>query len=182
MLTREFLREFRRKCELNWSNRTLRPGVFGFQIQRGTRWNPGLSDSEIAEYERTVGFQFSEDLRTFLLEMNGTDLPSVNIFGSSGLPQATSVGVYSFPNDIDFVKSRMEDVRLWRSQIAADLAQQNFDLPDSANLLPIYGHRYVLCTAGADSTLVLSILAQEQPDAIVYANSLQEYLEKEFME
>lgn len=181
MLTREFLREFRRKCELHWSKKALRSNVYGFQIQAGTRWNPGLSEEEISEYQRVLGFCFPDDFKTMLREMNGTDLPTVNIFGSSGLPTTTSVGVYSFPDDLDFVKKRIEDVLLYRREIAADLAEQDFELPVSANLLPIYGHRYVLCTSSSDLSIVLSILAQEEPDAIVYADSLQEYLEKEFL-
>ena len=176
MLTREFLREFRRKCELNWSTRTLQLGS-----KIGSHWNPGLSESEIADYERTVGFHLPEDIKAMLREMNGSGPFTGYVYGHNGPERVSFVGVYSFPKDLGVIQIRIEDVRLWRSQIAADLAQQNFDLPDSANLLPIYGHRYVLCTAAVDSSLVLSILAQEQPDAIVYANSLQEYLEKEFL-
>jgi len=180
VLTREFLREFRRECEARWSEKALRPEIYGFQIQRGTRWNNGLSESDITVYERTLGFLFPSDFKAMLREINGTDLPTVNIYGSSGRPTASSVGVYSFPKDLEHINRRIEDVRQYRTQIAADLAEQNFDLPESANLLPIYKHRYVLCTSAANSSIVLSIMAAE-PDAIVYADSLQEYLEKEFL-
>jgi hypothetical protein len=180
VLTREFLKEFRRKCELSWSRSALRPEIYGFQFQAGTRWSPGLSESEIAEYERAIGFRCPEDFKTMLREMNGTDLPTVNIFGSSGHPRMTSVGVYSFPRDLDFVRSRIEDVRQCRPQIRADLAEQNFELLESAKLVADFQTSVRSLHSCRKLQRVLSILAQE-PDAIVYADSLQEYLVKEFL-
>jgi hypothetical protein len=60
------------------------------------------------------------------------------------------------------------------------------------DLVPIYIHRYVMCTRDLESSFVLSIftdLARQTPeggyepseDAIVYGNSLKEYLEREFL-
>ena len=112
--------------------------------------------------------------------MNGTDLATVNIYGSCGEPRRESVGVYSYPRDIEIVKKRIEDIRLNRTEIAADLAEQEFELPAEAVLVPIVFHRYVVCTAELDSSVVLSIVV-DATDAIVYGNSLREYLENEFL-
>jgi len=47
-------------------------------------------------------------------------------------------------------------------------------------LVPIYGHRYIVCTSNLNSSIVLSIVLIDT-DAIVYGNSLREYLHKEFL-
>jgi len=78
------------------------------------------------------------------------------------------------------VKARIDDIHPSRAEIAADLAAQGFDLPSEASLVPIFGHRYVVCTGDLNSSVVLSIVVNEV-DAIVYGSSLQEYLEKEFL-
>ena len=69
-------------------------------------------------------------------ELNGTDLPTLNLYGSSGEPHRKSVGVYSYPRDIEIVKQRIEETHANRAEIAADLAGQGFELPVEATLVP----------------------------------------------
>jgi hypothetical protein len=66
MLTGDFLAEFKRATETRWSEQPIDPTLYGFQFQRGTRWNPGLSDKEIAEAEDALVLVFPQDFRTFL--------------------------------------------------------------------------------------------------------------------
>jgi hypothetical protein len=180
LLSRNFLAEFRRATEERWSQRSINPTISGFQFQPGTRWNPGLSDDKIAEYETVLEVRFPNDFRAFLGAMNGTDLPTLNIYASCGEPPRKSVGVYSYPRDLGTVKLRIEDVRESRDEIATDLREQGFDLPPEAALVPIYLHRYVVCTSDLNLSVVLSVVVHST-DAIVYGNSLQEYLEREFL-
>lgn len=180
MLTADFLMEFKRATEAKWREKSIDPTLHGFQFQRGTRWNEGLSAEMVSEYEIVLRAQFPHDFRAFLREMNGTGLATVNVYGSSGEPPLESVGVYSYPRDIETVKAHIEHIRASRAEIAADLAGQGFDLPAGASLVPIFVHRYVVCTADLNSSVVLSIAVNEV-DAIVYGSSLQEYLESEFL-
>ena len=180
MLSRDFLLEFKKTTELNWSQQSINPAVYGFQFQRGTRWNPGLSNAEIAEYENVLGVQFPLDFRAFLEVMNGTDIPTLNVYGYCGESHRTAVGVYSYPRDLKLLEQRMEDVRESRNEIAADLREQGFALSAQAGLAPIFGNRYVVCTSNPNCSVVLSIVVHDV-DAIVYGNSLQEYLEREFL-
>lgn len=180
MLTADFLMEFKRATEVKCREKSIDPTLYGFQFQRGTRWNEGLSAEMVSEYEIVLRVQFPHDFRKFLREMNGTDLATVNVYGSSGEPPLESVGGYSYPRDIETVKACIEHIRASRAEIAADLAGQGFDLPSEANLVPIFAHRYVVCTADLNSSVVLSIVVNEV-DAIVYGSSLQEYLETEFL-
>ena len=180
MLSSDFLAEFKRATEAKWSKESIDPTLYGFQFRRGTRWNAGLSDEQVTEYEGVLRVRFPHDFRTFLCEMNGTDLATLNVYGSSGEPPRDSVGVYSYPGDIEIVKARIECIRTSRAEIAADLAGQGFELPAEARLVPVFIHRYVVCTSDLNSSVVLSIVVNST-DAIVYGNSLREYLEKEFL-
>lgn len=180
MLSHDFLAELKRATEEKWSRQSLNRTVYGFQFQRGTRWNPGLSELEISGYESALAVRFPHDFRCFLSMMNGTDIPTLNVYGYSGEPHRTSVGVYSYPRDLKTVKQRIEDIRESRDEISGDLREQGFDLPTGADLVPVYGHRYVVCTSNLDSSVVLSIVVHSV-DAIVYGKSLREYLEREFL-
>jgi hypothetical protein len=180
MISPDFLWELKRATEQKWNHESLDPTVYGFQFQRGTRWNPGLSNFEIREYENALGMRFPHDFRAFLSVMNGTDIPTLNIYAYCGEPHRTSVGVYSYPRDLKIIKERIRDVYGSRDEIAIDLKEQGFDLPTQADLLPIYGHRYVVCTSNLDSSVVLSIVVHDV-DAIVYGKSLREYLERDFL-
>lgn len=180
MITADFLTEFKRSTEAKWSKKSINPALYGFQFQRGTRWNAGLSDEMVTQYEGVLRVRFPHDFRAFLREMNGTDLATLNVYGSRGGPQRESVGVYSYPRDIEIVKARMEDIRANRAEIVADLAGQGYKLPAEASLVPVYIHRYVVCISDLGSSAVLSIVVNDT-DAIVYGNSLREYLENEFL-
>ncbi|HTU33167.1 MAG TPA: SMI1/KNR4 family protein [Candidatus Acidoferrum sp.] len=181
MLDSDFLRGFKQATEAKWRVRSIDPTKYGFQFQPGTRWRAGLTEEEIKNFEEALAVPFPVDFRAFLREMNGTDLPTLNVYGSCGEPRRYSVGVYSYPQDIELVKQRIEDIGSSRPGIASDLAGQGFELLSEANLVPVFAHRYIVCSSNVDSSVVLSIVVHAT-DAIVYADSLREYLEKEFLE
>jgi hypothetical protein len=180
MLSGDFLTEFKRVTEAKWTEKSINPTLYGFQFQRGTRWNAGLSDEMVTEYEGILRIRFPHDFKAFLREMNGTDLATLNVYGSCGEPQRESVGVYSYPRDIEIVTRLIQEIRLNRDEIATNLAGQGFELPAEASLVPVFSHRYVVCTSNLNSSVVLSIVVNDT-DAIVYGNSLREYLENEFL-
>jgi len=179
MINNDFLRHFKNASEEKWLNQTIKPNVWGYQIQPGTRWNPGLDEDRIAEYEAWARFAFPRDFKTFLQCMNGTDISTIDVRGSSGEEQRFGVGVYSFPRDIEIVSKLIEAVRSVGPQLADTLAEQGFRLRDDAKLIPLYSHRYLVCSSDLESSAVLSIW--DASDAIVYGYPLQEYLEREFL-
>jgi hypothetical protein len=179
MLSSDFLSNFKRTTELMWSKQEINPVAYGFQFQRGTRWNPGLTEEKIAEYEKAIAIEFPTDFKVFLRVMNGTDMPTLNVYGYCGEPFRESVGVYSYPRDLNHVQRCLEAISEDRAQLMLTMADQGFNLPQEASLMPIYGHRYLMCGVSIECGTVLSIA--DPGDAIVYGNSLQEYLEKEFL-
>jgi SMI1/KNR4 family protein SUKH-1 len=179
MIDSDFLIEFKRVTELNWKSCAIDPQIYGFQFQAGTKWNPGLSENSIEAYESDLCISFPHDFKAFLRTMNGTDLPTLNIYGSSGeLPQE-SAGVYSYPRDLEIVQQRIVAIHENRNEIRKILAEQGLPLPVDSALVPIFSHRYVMCESNLHRSVVLSI---HGTDAIVYGKSLQEYLEKEFLD
>jgi hypothetical protein len=179
VLDSDFLAEFKRATETRWHEASIDPHLYGFQFQAGTRWNPGLSEEQITEFANCVGFSFPNDFRELLRVMNGTDLPTLNIYGYCGESPRQSIGVYSYPRDLDLVVRLMREVHATRNTLTDTMLEQGFDITPSDNLLPIYGYRYLVCTPHLDSSVVLSIDGPEY--AIVYGHSLQEYLEAEFL-
>lgn len=179
MISADFLTRFKQTTEEQWSKCSIDQTVYGFQFQRGTHWSPGLSDEKIVEYEGILKITFPNDFKVFLRHVNGTNLQMLNVYGQCGEPHRQSVGVYSYPRDIEIIRQRIEHLRDWRTDLVKTLAEQDFALNDGAALVPIFGHRYVVCTSNLDCSVVLSIA--DALDANVYGNSLQEFLEKEFL-
>lgn len=170
-------KEIRQRTEALWAGASINPGIHGFQIQPGMRWNTGLTVDEIDGYERALGVRFPESFRCMLSVMNGTDLPTINLYGSSGEPACERPGVYAYPRDLVLVRSMMERVEADRAGIAQALMEQGFYLDLSAGLVPVYSHRFLVCGVDASDGPVLSIAGT---DAIVYGGTLIEYLQAEF--
>jgi hypothetical protein len=183
MISNEFLASFKAATEDKWSRMSMDPEIHGFQIVPGTRWNPGLPDETIREYEEVLAVRFPNDFRAFLGSMNGTDKETLNIYGSSGEPSRRSVGVYSYPRDLAIVKDQMEDIRANLDRISGMLARHGYDLPHEAGMVPIFSHRFVVCGPDPESSVVLSIVTDftDDVDAVVYARSLEDYLVREFL-
>ncbi|MFO0954002.1 MAG: hypothetical protein U0835_23180 [Isosphaeraceae bacterium] len=177
MITKDFVINFKNTTENRWRTQSMDPALYGFQFQKGTRWNPGLSEKQISRYERDLGISFPIDLRLFFAHLNGTDLETLNVYGNSGEPYLKGVGVYSYPNDLDVVKERIADI----VEEFTDVSSLLFDVglgKKGGNLLPFYNNRYVVCGSDYPDVPVLSV---EGNDAIVYATDFRGYLEKEFL-
>ena len=73
----------------------------------------------------------------------------------------------------------IEVVQENRDDVVLDLSSQGFHLPAQASLVPIFGHRYLVCMQKLNTSVVLSVVVHEV-DTLVFGNSLREYLTKEF--
>jgi hypothetical protein len=175
-LTEPFVR-LKQETEAGWAKARLDRGIYGYQFQAGTRWNPGLSAEDIHAYERALDVRFPESLRRMLSVMNGTDKPTINLYGSS-MPPREGPGVYAYPRDLELVREYVEVVRPDRAEVAEVLEEEGFVLPPDAGLVPLYGHRYLVCGADAADGPVLSIYGT---DAIVYGADLLTYLRMELL-
>lgn len=181
MISDEFLARFKAATENKWRRTSIDRAIYGFQFVPETRWNPGLPEAAVREYEEVLAVRFPNDFRAFLGSMNGTDKERLNIYGSSGEPHRRWVGVYSYPRDLEMVRDLIEDIRANLDEISKTLARHGYDLPRGAGLAPIFEHRFVVCCPDPESSVVLSIVTNDV-DAIVYGRSLEDYLVREFLE
>lgn len=163
----QFFPWLKTESEKLWENIEPNKAVYGFQLQAGTKWLPGLDDEQIANYEKDLGFVFPEIFKAFLKHMNGTDLHTVNVYGESGEPYAYSVGYYSYPRDIKVVKDMITWILEKYKISEEDL--ENLEIP---HILPIVSHRFLV----ADRCDTNPVLSMYGTDTILYADSLQSFL------
>jgi hypothetical protein len=173
----DFYSQFRRASEERWQNISIQPQIWGYQIQPGTRWNSGLSEDDLARYEKEMDIRFPPELRAFFRGMNGTDKAALDTRGSSGEEPRLGPAFYSYPRDIELIRRLIDSAWTDPEQLRDTLSEEGFQLEENAKLLPIYAHRYVVCSPTTESCVVLSIW--DASDSIVYGNSLQAYLKRE---
>jgi hypothetical protein len=172
-----FFRRLKDITEKRWRHAAPDLNIIGFQFQAGTCWNAGLSELDISSFEAAIGAKFPDDYQVMLKIMNGTDLPTINTYGSEA-PSALSVGVYSYPQDLALIQEKMQNIAEFRSDIEDIFSdEESFQVFPDDVLVPIYGHRYLVCSADSRQSMVLSIVGS---DAIVYGTSLIDYLKHEF--
>lgn len=155
-----------------WEKAEVIEGVFGFQTQRETKWLEGLTENEIADYENELEFAFPEIYKIYLRHLNGTDKPSVNVYGYSGT-RAETPNYYSFPRDLVIVKDKIKWIYEEFTVDEKDIKRDNIP-----HIIPIIGHRFLIAD-NCDENPVLSIYGR---DAILYAPNLQSFLVADIFE
>ncbi len=168
-----FFAWLKKTSEQYWESAKLNRTIYGFQIQKGTKWLQGLSESDIAEYERVMGFAFPEVYKLFLRYMNGTDKPTINIYGESGEPYRYGVGFFSYPRDLEPVKAKID----WILE-AFKITSGNIEQRHIPHIMPIIGHRFLVM----DRCEGNPVLSMYEDDVILYASSLPEILAKEIFQ
>ncbi|OQP44254.1 hypothetical protein A4H97_33415 [Niastella yeongjuensis] len=112
---------------------------WGFQIQEGSKWKKGLTEEELLDFERQLGFRFPDSLKNFLRTMNGLDRPGINHTGND---EDTEYGptFYSYPEDIEKIKGQIE----W---VLEDNKVSELDLLSGKvpYVFPYLGHRCLVC-------------------------------------
>lgn len=162
-------------CEARWAKESAFEQHAGFHIARGTKWLPGLSSQEIQMMEIDLGVKFTGTVKNFLSVMNGTDIPGVSI--AYNIPHTIDdVGFLSYPRDKGIMMGRMAKLKEdWKAtQNLFDEIQLEYS--KYTGLLPIFLHRYVVCSDLYPEAPVVSVY---EADAIIYSDNLADYLKKE---
>ncbi len=50
----DFFETLKRQSEGYWATTDINKGLYGFQIQRNTKWKDGLTDDQIEDFEKTL--------------------------------------------------------------------------------------------------------------------------------
>ena len=80
----------------------------GIKFSQNQSGKKGLSEEQLQEFEKVMGFEFPLPLRNFYLTMNGLDKPCINVYGNSGEDAAFQPIFYSFPDDLDLIKENID--------------------------------------------------------------------------
>ncbi|MEZ4673995.1 MAG: SMI1/KNR4 family protein [Caldilineaceae bacterium] len=157
---------FRRVSEQSWEHMVPGPS-YGYQIQQGTRWLPGLSETEIEAYELEMGFRFPPIYRAFLRHMNGTDKPAVNVYGYSGLDYAYGPGFYAYPRNLDKVREMIN----WIYEDNG-LTHERVEQEGIPRFMPIIAHRCLI----VDRCARHPVLSMYGNDVVFWSTCLQRFL------
>ena len=168
-----FFAWLKKTSEQYWEVTELNRTIYGFQIQKGTKWLPGLSEPDITEYERSMGFAFPEVYKQFLKCMNGTDKSTINIYGESGEPYRYEVGFFSYPRDLEKVKAQIDWIRE-----AFKITSEGIEQRHIPHIMPILGHRFLVM----DRCEGNPVLSMYEDDVILYASSLPQLLVTEIFQ
>ena len=115
------------------------------------------------------------DFKTLLGMMNGTNIPTLNVYGGSNEPTREGIGAYSYPRDIDFVKHLIGEV----GEATEELSSSQWPRMALICLKTVGLFRstiVAICSAAQIQGAALFFQLQRPSDAIVYGDSLEEYL------
>lgn len=104
--------------------------------------------------------------------MNGVDLPTINIYGSSGSEPTYSNNFYSYPKDLEAIKEQINWI--YKSN---DITEDELIQKGISRIFPVFGHRFVL--VDTDDELVLSMYGD---DIIYWTDNISKLLAIEIFE
>lgn len=162
----EYFKDLKIKSEAYWKTLELNESIYGFQTQKGTLWNKGLTEDQIASFEAEVGVEFPEGLKNYYRVMNGVNLPAINIYGNSGEKPTYSNSFYSYPEDVARIKERIQWIYESKNVTVNELKKN-----DISRIFPVFGHRYLLVDDENGT-----ILSMYEDDIIYWADNISKLL------
>lgn len=171
-------KKLKKRSEKKFRKIPLYSNCYGLQIQPGTKWNPGLTKSEIESLEALFGFEFPDDYKSMLTVMNGFDRDEISIDPDEELEDEFGRMLYKFPEDYERTKWMVEELFEFINHTKEPLKKAGFETEHIIGFIPLYGNRYL--AVFKDKSLNPVISAHQGNDVILFANSLLEYWEKEF--
>jgi hypothetical protein len=161
----DFFETVKRLSEKYWSTTDINKELYGFQIQKNTKWKDGLTDNQIADFEEHLKIEFPKGLRNFYKTMNGLDKPGVNVFGSDGNEHTFSPVYYSYPDDIEVIEEKIE----WILE-SNNLTNDKLTTDNIPKIFPVTGHRFIVLD---DNMQILSMYGD---DIIYWAENISKLI------
>ncbi|WP_075591554.1 SMI1/KNR4 family protein [Labilibacter marinus] len=180
---KEFMIWFKEESEKHFCELELDKDVYGLQFQKGTKWNEGLLDEEIEKYQKELGFEFPEELKWFFKTMNGTNLPGINVFGSSGLEYDYEPIYHTFPDHLTQMKDLIDEVLKIKSISHHEMLRNSIPF-----IFPIERFYFMVIDNLTNPIYYISIgfenhdLNKPIVYTSLYADTLQSYLIKSILE
>jgi len=164
-----FFENIKKESQIFWADTSPNKSIYGFQIQQDTKWRQGLNDTELQQFENSIGFSFPTPLRNFYKTMNGLTKQGINIYGNDGTPHAFRSVFYSYPDDIQLIQELID-----RIYEATSVKKEDLENLEVSRIFPVYGHRFMLIDIPGKP-----ILSMYGDDIIYYADNLSKLLVNE---
>lgn len=161
-----FFEAFKHVSEQYWETVVLDPETYGYQIQPGSKWKKGLTNTELFTFEKEVGFSFPEPLKNFYRVMNGLDRPGIYIADNKIDYQPQ---FYSFPDDLDLLRNMINWIYDANSVNADGLLSSGI-----SRIFPVYSHRFTLIDDPNHP-----VLSMHGDDIIYWADNISKLLSKD---
>ncbi|MCT4665223.1 MAG: SMI1/KNR4 family protein [Flavobacteriales bacterium] len=163
---------FRVESERKFENIILDKDCYGFQIQKKSKWNQGLKESEIISLENYFGFEFPTDYKEMLKEINGLDTLEISIDPEGEEEDKFVRRFYKYPDDINRVKWLIDEVNYNIEYAKQTLEKAGFNSNQIEGFVPLFGHRVLVVFKNKKLTPVLSVWGN---DIILYGDSILKY-------
>ncbi len=149
---------------------------WGFQIQKGTKWNNGLNHKEIEKLEALFGFKFPNDYLEMLRQLNGFDTPNISIDPEGNESPEYHRNCYKYPDDFYNLKEFINQINNDISFVEKALKDSGINYNKIEGFIPLYGHRLLVVF---NDKLLSPVISAWGNDIIIYGGSLLEYWCKE---
>jgi len=169
--------KFKSISEVALANVSLEKNVWGFQQQKGTKWNAGLSEDDIQALEDKFGFKFPTQYVEMLKTINGFDTEHISIYPDGIASDEFQRRCYKYPDDFENVQWVIEMANQYLKYAKGALEEDGITSNDIEGFVPLYGHRALVVFKDKSLSPVLSIWGN---DIVVYGKSLKEYWCNEF--
>lgn len=167
--------KFKQITEALWENYSpYEEGVSGFQIQTGTKWNSGLSISEIKDLEVLFGIVLPFEYQRMLKVINGFDRENVDFYEEE---KQYFRSCYKYPDDWEVVQEFIAELYDNLKHIKIALKELELAEKDIKGFIPLYGHRALVVFENLELTPVISAVGN---DVIIFGHSLIECWKREF--
>lgn len=178
MLTRQWVKSFISLTTKKWAKKDF----LGNDILPGTGWLSGINGLGIKKIEKKLGISLPDDLKLLLSETKGLNKKE---------KQTGYIGdkeIIQFVNKWHLEPSRIDDAvkfaKSWINRKTYKIIKEESLIPKESQqnffLLPIYGHRFIVCDQNNPSTSVIISIYDE--DIVVYGKDLKDYLKCEFLD
>lgn len=164
----EYFKAIKHLSESYFEENDINPKIYGFQIQQGSKWRPGLTNDQIERFEIDIGIKFSDELIHYYMTMNGLDKPGVNVFGSKGDEHTFYPVFYSYPDDLSEIKKMIAWAEKSNGLSREKMLDENIPM-----ILPIANHNFIVFDG---NNPILSIYGD---DIICSSESLSKFIVRE---
>lgn len=168
--------EFKTISEKQFESATIEK-CWGFQIQKNTKWNKGLTEDEIGNLEQYFGFKFPTDYSEMLKAINGFDTMQISIDPEVKEEAKFDRRCYKYPDDLEKTKWLIDEVNQNIEYANEVLNSAGFDSSKIEGFIPLFEHRALVVLNNKLQSPVLSIHGS---DIIIYGESLIKYWIHEF--